>query len=125
MSPNISTTFAGTIVTFQKYPTLVTLLVSLVRRGRISSIFKSLHLFFKNMGQPRPLFHLFSSFQINITIFLIFTTNKCEKFPSSIWCRDWNSQPLAHESPTITTKTGLPTKLVLVTTRTRYLLYFT
>ena len=28
------------------------------------------------MGQPGPLFHLFSSFQTNITIF---TTNKCEK----------------------------------------------
>ena len=28
------------------------------------------------MGHPRPLFHLFSSFQTNITIF---TTNICEK----------------------------------------------
>ena len=33
-------------------------------------------LFFFKMGQPRPLFHLFSSFQTHITIF---TTNKCEK----------------------------------------------
>ena len=32
--------------------------------------------FFKKMGQPRPLFHLFSSFQTHITIF---TTDKCEK----------------------------------------------
>ena len=31
---------------------------------------------FLKMGHPRPLFHLFSSFQTNITIF---TTNICEK----------------------------------------------
>ena len=29
------------------------------------------------------------------------------KCPSSIWCRDLNSQPLEHESP-ITTRPGLP-----------------
>ena len=40
------------------------------------------------MGHPRPLFHLFSSFQTNFTIF---TTNKCEKCPSSIRC--WDSNP--------------------------------
>ena len=33
-------------------------------------------LFVFKMGQPRPLFRLFSSFQTNITIL---TTNKCEK----------------------------------------------
>ena len=60
--------------------------------------------FFKKIGQPRPLFHLFSSFQTQITIF---TTNKCEKCPSSIRCRDSNTQPLAHESPPITTRPGL------------------
>ena len=36
-----------------------------------------------------------------------FTTNKCEKFPSSIRCRDSNSRPLEHESPPITTRPGL------------------
>ena len=36
---------------------------------------------FHKMGQPRPLFHLFSSFQTNITIL---TTYKCDKCPSSI-----------------------------------------
>ena len=36
---------------------------------------------FHKMGQPRPLFHFFSSFQTNITIL---TTNKCDKCPSSI-----------------------------------------
>ena len=28
--------------------------------------------------------------------------------PSSIWCRDSNSQPLDNESPLITTRQGLP-----------------
>ena len=30
------------------------------------------------------------------------------KCPSSIWCRDWNSRPLEHESPPIITRPGLP-----------------
>ena len=60
---------------------------------------------FLKTGQPRLLSHLFSSFQTQITIF---TTNKYEKSPSSIWCRDSKSQPLKHESPTITTIPGLP-----------------
>ena len=57
------------------------------------------------MGHPRPLYHLFSSFQTNFTIF---TTNKCEKCPSSKWCWDLNPQPLDHESPPITTLPGFP-----------------
>ena len=61
--------------------------------------------FFKKIGQPRQLFHLFLSFQRHIIT--IFTTNKCEKCPSSIWCRDSNSRPLEHESPPITTRPGL------------------
>ena len=52
-----------------------------------------------------PLFHLFSSFQTHITIF---TTNKCEKCPSSRRYCDSNSQPLENESPPITTRPGLP-----------------
>ena len=47
------------------------------------------------MDHPRPLFHLFSSFQTNITTF---TTNKCQKCPSSLWCWDSNPQPSEHES---------------------------
>ena len=31
-----------------------------------------------------------------------------KKFPSSIRCRDLNSQPVEHESPPITTRPGLP-----------------
>ena len=57
------------------------------------------------MGQLRPLFQLFLSFQTHITIF---TTSKCEKYPSIIWCQDSNSRPLKHESPPITTSPGLP-----------------
>ena len=40
---------------------------------------------------PRPLFHYLHLFQTKITIF---TTNKCGKCPSSIWCWDSNPQPL-------------------------------
>ena len=36
------------------------------------------------------------------------TTNICEKYPSSIRCRDSNPRPLDHESPPITTRPGLP-----------------
>ena len=42
----------------------------------------------------------------------IFTTNKCEKCPSSKWHWDSNTQPLEHESPPLTTGPGLPPKLV-------------
>ena len=65
---------------------------------------RNLPTFFNKMGQPRPLFHLFLSFQIHFTFF---TTNKCEKCPSSIQCWDSNSKPLEHKSPPITTRPGL------------------
>ena len=52
------------------------------------------------MGHPRPLFCLFSSFQTNITHF---TTNICEKCPSSVRCWDSNPRTSEHESPHITT----------------------
>ena len=46
-------------------------------------------LFFVKMGQPRPLFHLFTCFQKHITNF---TTNMhVKKCPSSIQCPDSNS----------------------------------
>ena len=47
----------------------------------------------------------FRSFQTNNTIF---PTNQCEKYPSRIWCRDSNPQPLEHESSPITIRPGLP-----------------
>ena len=56
------------------------------------------------MGQPGPLFHLFSSFQTHITNI---TTNRyVKKCPSSIRCWDSNSRPLEHESLPITTRPG-------------------
>ena len=58
------------------------------------------------MSQPRPLFHLFLSFQPHIT--KLKTMFLCEKMSLSIWCQDSNSQPLEHESPSITTGPGLP-----------------
>ena len=61
--------------------------------------------FLKKMGNPWPLFSLFSSFQTNITIF---TTYICEKCLSSIWCWDSNPQPSGHESPPTTTRPGIP-----------------
>ena len=58
------------------------------------------------MGQPRPLYHIFLSFQTHITNF---TTNRyVKKCPSSIWCQDSNSRHLEDESPLITTRPGLP-----------------
>ena len=50
---------------------------------------------------------LFRSFQTNNTIF---TTNQCEKMSCPSWIRrqDSNPRPLEHESPTITTRPGLP-----------------
>ena len=65
--------------------------------------------FFLKKGHPRTLFHLFSSFQTNITIF---TTNKGENYPSNIWRWDSNPQPLKHESPPVTTRPWLPPLLV-------------
>ena len=53
------------------------------------------------MGRPRPLFRLFSSYQHTHYKFY----NKC---PCSILCWDSNSWPLEHESPSITTRPGLP-----------------
>ena len=63
------------------------------------------YLIFLKMDQPRPLFRLFLSSPTQITIF---ATNKCEKCPSSIRCRDSNSRPLELESPPTTTRPGLP-----------------
>ena len=56
------------------------------------------------MDQPLPLFNLFPSFQTHITIF---TTNKGEKWQSSIQCCDLNPQPSGHEPPPITPRPGL------------------
>ena len=66
------------------------------------------------MGQPRPLYNLFSVFsKKNNTIF---TKNQCKKMscPFSIRRRDLNPQPLKHELSPITTRPGLPPLNILV-----------
>ena len=59
--------------------------------------------FFK-WANPSLFFVFLRSFQTNITIF---TTNICEKCPSSIRCRDSNPQPSERESLPITNRPGL------------------
>ena len=76
-------------------PKYVDLSLHILRCGRF---------FLKIMGQSRHLFHLFSYFQVNITILHQINVKKC---PSSIQCRYLNSQHLEHESSPITTRPGL------------------
>ena len=56
------------------------------------------------MVHPRPVFIYFQSFQTTVQILQHINV---KNDPSSIMCRDSNSQPLDHESPTITTRPGL------------------
>ena len=65
------------------------------------------NMFFIKMGHSRPLFVYFQPFQTNITILQQIYVKKC---PSSIWCRDSNSQPLEHKSSPITARPGLSPK---------------
>ena len=58
------------------------------------------------MGQPRPLFRLFSVFSVK---HYNFTTNQCEKCLSSIRRCNSNSQTYDYESPPLTTRPGLGT----------------
>ena len=58
------------------------------------------------MGNPRPCFRIFGLFQTNINT--IFTTNQCEKCPSSLGCWNLNPRPSDWESHPITTIPGLP-----------------
>ena len=60
------------------------------------------HSFFKNMAYP-PFSFIFGLFKQSSKFF---TTIFCEKCPSSIRRRDWNSQPPECQSPPITTGTG-------------------
>ena len=80
---------------------------------------KVLKILFFKWANPSLFYHLFSSFQKLITIF---TTNKCEKCPSSIRSRDLNSQLLEHESTPITIRPGLPPKVFQILTTSRWLL---
>ena len=61
--------------------------------------------FFKNEPTPASFLFIFGLFKQTLQIF---TTNICEKFQSSILCRDLNPWPPERESSTITTRPGLP-----------------
>ena len=60
--------------------------------------------FFK-WANPGLFFIYFRLFKHALQFLQQINVNKC---PSSIRCRDSNSQPLEHESPPITTRPGLP-----------------
>ena len=62
-------------------------------------------LFFKKWANPGFFFVYFWSFHTTNTIF---STNQCEKCPSSIQHWDSNPWPFKHESSPITTRPGLP-----------------
>ena len=65
------------------------------------------------LNGPSPAYFsfIFGSFQANNNT--IFTANSCEKYPSSIWRWDSNTQPSGHESPPLTTRQGLSPKALL------------
>ena len=63
-------------------------------------------LFKKKWAKPGLFIVYFWSFQTNIVT--NFTTNICEKCPSSLRCWDLNPWPSGHESPPITTRPWLP-----------------
>ena len=67
--------------------------------------------FFKKMGQPRPLFHFYVClFKHTLQFLHKINVKKC---PSGTQCQDSNSQPLEHESPSITTRPGLTPQIKL------------
>ena len=70
------------------------------------------HSKFLKMGQPRPLFRLFSVFfkQTSLQFLLQIYVEKC---PSSIRCRDSNPRPLERESLPFTTRPGLPLEILI------------
>ena len=72
--------------------------------------------YFKKWANPGLFFIYFWSFQTNIIT--IFTTNKCEKCPSSIRCWELNHRPSERESLPITTRHGLPPKAFISVTKT-------
>ena len=61
--------------------------------------------FYKIRANPGLFFVYFHLFKQTLQFF---TTNKWEKYPSSIWCWDSNPRPLENESPPITAGPGLP-----------------
>ena len=64
------------------------------------------------MGQPRPLFRLFSVF-FKQTLLQFLQQINVKKCPSSLRRRDSNPRPLDREPPPITTRPGLPPLILL------------
>ena len=64
----------------------------------------------RNGSTPASFSFILSHLQANNAIF---TTNKCEKCPFSLWRWESNPQPLEHKSSHITTSPGLP-PLILI-----------
>ena len=62
------------------------------------------------MGHPRPLFHLFSVFFKQTAIQFLQQINV--KNVIQLWCRHSNPQPSDCESHPITTRPGIPPKLI-------------
>ena len=77
----------------------------LTKGGRATVSTQDVHKVFFKWASPGLFYVYFRSFQTNIAIF---TTNICEKCPSSIRCRDSSPQPLEHGSLPITIRPGLP-----------------
>ena len=90
-------------------------LAFLLTHSKLTIFFLYLFLYSYFMSYPfNPglFFVYFRSFQTNIIT--IFTTNICEKCPSSIWCRDSNPRPSERESLPITTRPGLPPFYIII-----------
>ena len=66
---------------------------------------------FINQPSSASFLFIFGLFQTNK---INFTTNLCEKCPSSIRCLDSNSRPWAYESPPLTTRPRLPSFAMIV-----------
>ena len=71
-------------------------------------------IFLKKWANPCLFFCLFSVFSDKHFKFL--QQIYVKKCPSRIWCRDSNPRPLECESPPITTRPGLPSKDIFLTT---------
>ena len=62
------------------------------------------------MGHPLDLFHFFRLFKQTLQLL----QKNVKKYPSSMRCWDSNPRPLEHESPSITTRPGLPPQIQLL-----------
>ena len=110
---SMSTSMYSTFISIASFPPLflawnINHDFDLGHKHEIGSDFKLLSLssLLSSKWGPTPAsFHLFLSFQTQITIFT--ANNYVKKCPSSMRCWDSNSQHFVHESPLIITRPGL------------------